>query len=202
MPHYHIMFHRCFRKFRPQVSVQHALGELKCVEALLRDMMKKYEKECRGCLEEFRQTKEKRRKILILKKKKTIELHIKQCESRITSCIQRQYSLEQLELTRMQIKAVETTSKVFRKFTKYQSLQKVEDMQDNMEELMEKLTDMGDLLATPIIQLTIEDYEDIDAEFETLEDHGSIELPEAPNTTIAIGVAKDIETGHEAQPVF
>ena len=188
---------RCFRKFRPHVSVQHALGELRCLETLYTDMIKKYERERDECLIKFKQASSKSEKMRILRKRKMLSVHIGHCESRITSCAQRQYSLEQLELTRMQIKAVETTSKVFRKFTKYQSIQRVEDMQDNMEELMDVLTDMNDLLAEPIVQLSVDDEMDIEAEFAELNkdpEEPEFNLPEAPtNTIITIGEGREME---------
>jgi len=150
------------------------------VEAVLQDMVLKYERIRRETKVKFSQESKKSRKLLHLKKIKTLDYHINQCELKIASCVHKQYSLEQLEITRLQINAIKASSSVFKSFSKYHSVHKIEDLQDQMEEYVEDLTDVTNLLSSGTI-----DFDDEALEQELLqlenEPEGAIEeMPVVP----------------------
>lgn len=136
---------RCFRRDR-RWTVENAINQMRRVESVLHDMIAKYER-LRGETREqlLRQTK-KSRKLMLLKKIKTLDHYIRTCENRIAVCVNKQYALEQLEVTKMQIEAIRASTSVFRRWSKYNPIQKIEDLQDSMEDQMENLSDVTGLL--------------------------------------------------------
>ena len=70
------------------------------VEVVLQDMVQKYEKIRSETRSKFAQETRKSRKLMHLKKIKTLDHHIYQCENKIALCVHKQYSLEQLEITK------------------------------------------------------------------------------------------------------
>lgn len=122
------------------------------VEAVLQDMVVKYERIRKDTKAKLLQANKKSRKLLHLKKIKTLDYHINQCELKIAACVHKQYSLEQLEITRLQINAIKASTSVFRSFSRYNPINKIEDLQDTMEELTDDLTDVTNLLTSGTVE--------------------------------------------------
>lgn len=139
----------CFRK---RVSVQDAIVAHQKVEAMLQEMIGKYQNIQTETMRQFKAEKQKSRKLALLRKKKTLDHHIQQCSAKIVVCTQKQYALEQLEVTKMQVDAIRSSTSVFRSFSKYNPIQKIEDLQAQMEEMTEDLADVTDLLSGSIMQ--------------------------------------------------
>ena len=92
----------------------------------------------------------------------------------------KQYSLEQLEITRMQINAIKASTSVFKSFSKYNPINKIEDLQDTMEELTEDLSDVTNLLSSGTVEF---DDDALEQELIAMEQEpeGAIEdLPRVP----------------------
>ena len=66
-------------------------------------------------------------------------------------CVQKQYALEQLEVTKMQVEAIRSSTSVFRTFSKYNPIQKIEDLQSQMEDMTEDLADVTQLLTGSVM---------------------------------------------------
>ena len=147
------------------------------VEFVLQDMVTKYERIRKETLTKFKQADKKSRKLLHLKKIKTLDYHISQCEQKIATCVHKQYSLEQLEITRLQINAIKASSSVFRSFSKYNPINKIEDLQDTMEELTEDLTDVTSLLSSGTIEF---DDDALEQELVALEQEPEGAMEEMP----------------------
>ena len=150
------------------------------MEVVLQDMVRKYERIRRETKVKFKQADKKSRKLLHLKKIKTLDYHINQCELKIAACVHKQYSLEQLEITRLQINAIKASTSVFRSFSKYNPIHKIEDLQDEMHELTEDLSDVTNLLSSGTIEF---DDDALEQELIALEQEpeGAIEdLPAVP----------------------
>lgn len=99
---------------------------------------------------------------------------------KIAACVHKQYSLEQLEVTRLQINAIKASTSVFRSFSKYNPIHKIEDLQDTMQELTEDLSDVTNLLSSGTVE-----FDDAELESELIEmeqePEGAIEeLPTVP----------------------
>tara|TARA_Y100001958_G_C21237341_1_gene564122 strand:+ start:2028 stop:2807 length:780 start_codon:yes stop_codon:yes gene_type:complete len=177
----------CFRSRR--VTTEEAISDLRRVETTLKEMIKKYNKIRVTTLEEFRECTVRSSKIVLLKKKKTLEHHIQQCENKIAVCVQKQYALEQLEVTKMQVDAIRSSTSVFRTFSKYNPIQKIEDLQSQMEDMTEDLADVTQLLAGSVMEEFDEDelndelrrMEMEDVEEMTEEAPHVLDMPEVPS---------------------
>ena len=169
-----------FRCWRREINLKQAIRDMRQVECVLGDMVVKYERIRRETVQKLKQAPKKSRKLLHLKRIKTLDYHIQQCELKIAACVHKQYSLEQLEITRLQINAIKASTSVFRSFSKYNPINKIEDLQDTMEELTEDLSDVTNLLSSGTV-----DFDDADLEQELIEmeqePEGAIEdLPQVP----------------------
>ena len=169
-----------FRCWRREVDLKKAIKDMRQVEAVLNDMVSKYERIRRETMLKLKQADKRSRKLLHLKKIKTLDFHIAQCELKIASCVHKQYSLEQLEITRLQINAIKASTSVFRSFSKYNPVHKIEDLTEQMEELTEDLSDVTNLLSSGTVE-----FDDAELESELLameqETEGAMEeLPQVP----------------------
>ena len=126
------------------------LSELKRVDAMLQEMVSKYETQVEKCNVQLKQAP--RSKLLpLLRRRKLLLKYVTQCEQRMAVCLQKQCALEQVAVTKMQIEAIRKTSKVFKRFTHTHAIERVEKLQDDMEELENQLMDINELLMEPVI---------------------------------------------------
>ena len=148
------------------------------VEAVLQDMIYKYERIKTETKVKFKEEVTKRRKLMHLKRIKTLDHHITQCEAKLISCVNKQYALEQLEITKMQIEAIKSSTSIFKSFSKYNPLHKIEDLQETMEERLEDLADVTDLLTAGTVEF---DEDELLAELNDMEGEQIVEeMPEVP----------------------
>lgn len=172
--------------------MEKAIKEMRQVEAVLQDMVYKYEKIRTETKMKFKDAASKRRKLLHLKRIKTLDHHITQCEAKIIACVNKQYALEQLEVTKMQIEAIKSSTSIFKSFSKYNPLHKIEDLQETMEERLEDLADVTDLLTSGTVEF---DDDELMAELNDIEGEQIVEeLPEVPTkkpeaTEVRVAVA-------------
>ena len=171
---------RCFKK---PVSVEKAIKEMRQVEAVLQDMIHKYERIKVETRVKFREETVKRRKLMHLRRIKTLEHHITQCEAKLIACMNKQYALEQLEVSKMQIEAIKASTSIFKSCSKYNPIHKIEDLQESMEERLEDLADITDLLTSGTVEF---DEDELLAELNDIEGEQIVEeLPEAPTNAPA-----------------
>ena len=167
-----------FRCFKKPVSVEKAIKEMRQVEAVLQDMIHKYERIKTETKVKFKDETTKRRKLMHLKRIKTLEHHITQCEAKLIACVNKQYALEQLEITKMQIEAIKSSTSIFKSFSKYNPLHKIEDLQETMEERLEDLADITDLLTSGTVEF---DEDELLSELNDIEGEQMVEeMPEVP----------------------
>jgi|MDTF01.1.fsa_nt_gb anion-transporting ArsA/GET3 family ATPase len=144
-----VVLSKCFGR-RPTASVASVLSELKRVDAMLQEMVSKYETQVEKCNVQLKQAP--RSKLLpLLRRRKLLLKYVTQCEQRMAVCLQKQCALEQVAVTKMQIEAIRKTSKVFKRFTHTHAIERVEKLQDDMEELENQLMDINELLMEPVI---------------------------------------------------
>lgn len=166
---------RCFKK---PISVEKAIKEMRQVEAVLQDMIHKYERIRKDTRVKFKEETNKRRKLMHLKRIKTLEHHITQCEAKLIACVNKQYALEQLEVSKMQIEAIKASTSIFKSFSKYNPIDKIEDLQDSMEEKLEDLADISTLLTSGTVEF---DEDELMAELNDIEGEQIVEdMPKVP----------------------
>lgn len=167
------------------------------VEQVLSDMIYRYENLRRETGTKFKEATKKSKKLIYLKKIKSLDHYIQSCENKIAVCVHKQYALEQLEVTKMQVEAIKASTSVFNRFSKYNPIQKIEDLQDVMEDQLEELSDITGLLEQSPFQF---DEEELMAELNTITAHdihteqivgepSIARLPEPPST-LPVAVAK------------
>jgi len=87
--------------------------------------------------------------LLTKPRKKKILLHyMNQCRKKIDAIVQKQYALEQLNITAMQIEAMKGTAKVLKTFTKTHNIDKIEQLQENMVDLQEQIMEINDTIGS------------------------------------------------------
>ena len=94
-----------------------------------------------------------------LRRKKIITHHITQCEQKIDVLVQKQYQLEQLNITIMQIDALRDTTKLMKNFTKTNSIEKIEQLTDTMNELQDNIMDINETLNTDVLDFDEDELE-------------------------------------------
>ena len=172
-----------FRCFKTSVSPERAIRQMREVEGVLHDMVVKYERLRRLAKTSFAQESKKSRKMIHLKKIKTLDHYIQHCENKISVCVQKQYALEQLEVTKLQVEAIRASTSVFKRWSKYNPIDKIEDLQDTMEEQFAELADITGLLEQSSLQF---DEDELMAELAQMETDEQMqeELPQVPSVPI------------------
>ena len=71
-----------------------------------------------------------------------------QCRQRINQVMQKQYAVEQLNLTAMQIEALQETVGVFQTFNKKHNMDKIEELQSTMADLTDQVMDINETIGS------------------------------------------------------
>lgn len=159
------MFHR--------KTTADVIFELRQLDMSLREMVYKYEIQLERTDKELKQKVSdypKDRLLIVLRRRKILRGYLSQCENRLTVCTQKQCSLEQLEITRMQLEAIKSTGRIFKRFTKRNTVERVEHLHESMCALQEDMMDISDILNHPVMEdVDVEDeLEELMKEFHTV----------------------------------
>lgn len=175
----------CFASLYSKTTTD-VIMELKQLDISLREMVYKYDIQLERINNELKikiaEKAPKDRLLVLLRQRKILKNYLTQCENRMTVCTQKQCSLEQLQITKTQLNAIKSTSKIFKRFTNRHTVEKVEQLQESMCALQDDMMDISDILNQPTL-------DDLDVEDElnqlltdTLTD--TLTLPEAPEFPI------------------
>ena len=174
------------------------ITELKQLDMSLREMVYKYDIQLEKINNELKikvaEKAPKDRLMVLLRQRKVLRNYLTQCENRMTVCTQKQCSLEQLEITKMQLDAIKSTSKIFKRFTNRHTVEKVEQLQESMCALQDDMMDISDILNQP----TLNDF-DVEDELEelmalvgtgttdtTVTDTTGTEFPDTPEFPVSV----------------
>jgi len=159
-------------------QVIECIHQIQDVENTLKRLVDKYEVQIRT---EQRLVRQKiHRKPDCIRHMKTIQIirhHKENMERRLAACMNKRYQLESLNVTKMHIKAVKTTTKTYRQFLNEHDIQKVEQLQDTLSEMIEDACEINDVLQQPLGTDDIDESE-LEDEYESL--CNEIQLPEMP----------------------
>lgn len=107
-----------------------------------------------------------------LKRKKILDHYMGVCQKRRELLMNKEYEVEQLNITAMQIEALKKTVGVFQHFNKHNNIDKIEELQDTLQELTDNVTDIDGLLQSqPMLEF---DEEELEKELELLEPPNTI----------------------------
>ena len=190
------MFCGCIKDiFCPEFSIQDSIIQLNNVLNLLDELDQKYDREIEHRRTEIKnlcKTKQnnKSKKIFLIKTIKIIENQRVSIQKRMIACQSKQYQLESLNISKMQLSALKTSSQTFRKFIKENDVNKIEKLQDDFAEMVEQVMEMGDIIKEdPTISISLDDI-DIDYELKRIT-HDDYHMLPVPPTNLPL--KKEIE---------
>jgi len=161
--------------FPIQTNTAKCLAHLQNVDMLLREMLSKYGRQLEEVERDVRQAVAKNANktalLSLMRRRKLLLYYMYQCRSKIDVITQKQFSLEQLTITAMQIKAMKDTSTVFKKFTKVHNIEKIEQLQENMEDFQEQIMEIDETLGSE--PMTFDDDELLE-ELNTMDNSSAI----------------------------
>ena len=141
--------------------------------------------------EGLRRNEDKSTLLQKLKQKKIVVHYMNQCRKRINQVMEKQYAVEQLNLTAMQIAALQETASVFQTFNKKHNIEKIEQLQETMSELTDQVMDINETLGSEPL-LDDFDEDELLKELESLEPEPAkqivsfvdvpLEMPKIENT--------------------
>lgn len=173
----------CFASLYSKTTTD-VITELKQLDMSLREMVYKYDIQLERINEELKikvaEKAPKDRLLVLLRQRKILKNYLTQCENRMTVCTQKQCSLEQLQITKMQLDAIKNTGKIFKRFTNKHTVEKVEQLQESMCALQDDMMDISDILNQP----TLDDLDVEDELEELMALTDTLTLPEAPEFPI------------------
>lgn len=153
------------------------ITRLKEIQALLQEMLSKYDRQLSVLNTEIstnRRVVSKTKLLSMLRKRKLIRHYASQCEKKIEGLEQKQYALEQLGITAMQVEALKGTTKVLKSFTKTHDIDRLEKLQGDMQELQDQIMDIDEALQVDMLDI---DEDELEREL--------VEIQKVPNTPIA-----------------
>ena len=126
-----------------------------------------------------------------LRKKKIVLHYMESTRKKIDNIICKQYALENLNITKLQLSAIKESVKVFKIFNKTHSYEKIEDLRDQLDELTTQFMDVNSILTEESPLLDFDDTE-LEQELTTLND--TVDFPTVPMHEIELSVAKGNQT--------
>lgn len=142
------------------VPILECIHQLQSVEKTLQLLITKYDKQI---LQEKRSARLKmHRKVDCLVHIRTIRMirhHKNNLEKRLTSCMNKRYHLESLNVTKMQIRAVKTTTETFARFLQAHDVERVEALQETLTDMISDACDISESLEQDDGPLQVDDDE-------------------------------------------
>lgn len=161
----------------PQPVIE-CIQQMQQVEKTLGLLVDKYEVQIREQQQHAR--KKLYRKTECMRHMRTIHIirhHKQKLEARLTSCMDKRYHLESLNVTKMHIEAVKTTGLTFKRFLKEHDIQRVEQLQETLTDMIEDACEINDTLSRTSGPFEVDDSE-VEDEYEQL--CAQIQMPEVP----------------------
>jgi len=165
-------------------QIVECVHEMQSVEKTLTTLISKYNKQIREEQSLVRQKlHNKSEAIHHVRKWHIIRHHKNKLEKRLEACMNKRYQLESLNVTKMHLSAIKSTSKTFRHFLQDNDIEKVQRLQDTLTEMIEDACEINETLETDIFQVDDVELED---EYNSL--CANMQFPEVPSTSLDTGV--------------
>ena len=117
-----------------------------------------------------------------LRRKKIVMHYIEVCQKKIDNLIHKEYALEQINITKMQLDAIKSTVSVFKNFNKTNDVEKIEKLYDQLQDFTDDMKDINDLIENqPLMEF------DDDELLKELDELGEFkEIPIVATTTVPL----------------
>lgn len=161
------------------LEVVQCIHEIQTVEQTLERLIQKYDAQIKN---EQRLVRTKmHRKADCIRHMRTIHIirhHKNNMEKRLTSCMNKRYQLESLNVTKMHMKAVQATTKTYRQFLDEHDIEKVERLQDTLAEMIEDACEINETLNTTPDAFQV-DEDELEREYDSI--CADLQLPIPPS---------------------
>lgn len=166
-------------------------------------MLKKYQKQHddlhSSIVLSLKNKEDKQHMLHKLRRKKIVLHYMQQTRNKIANVVSKQYALENLNITKLQLGAIKDTVKVFKDFNKSHSYEKIENLKDQLEELTEQFMEVDTILNEESPLLNFDDA-DLEQELESLND--SLEFPTIPLHEIKLEKSDQTTATVEKKPLY
>lgn len=150
------------------VKILDCIHQLQDVEDTLQQLIRKYDtqidKHKREVLSKIR---DKRACMIHLRTIRIIKHHKMNLETRLTGCMNKRYHLESLNVTKMHIQAVKTTTHVFKTFLQQHDIERVEALQDSIADMIDQACEINEALSRDTHNVDMDDV-DLEEEYNRL----------------------------------
>ena len=167
------------------VQIIESIQSLHNVEQMLQCLIDKYQKQID---EERRKAKQNMNSKSLstrhLKRVLLIRRHQQQLESRMLSLLNKRYTLESLNVTKMHLNAIKMTSNTFKHFLKANDIDKVEEMQETLTEMISDACEINEVISSTDSIEGIDDDE-IENEYQDLLEE-TLVFPSVPSGSVVI----------------
>ena len=171
------MGNSCWKNTSDQVI--ECIQQIQDVEKTLERLILKYESQIiqeknsiRKKLHRKNDCKRHLRSIHIIRQHKT------RMEKQLSNCMNKRYQLESLNVTKMHIKAVKTTTQTYKQFLNEHDIEKIESLQETLSEMIEDACEINETFSTDLPNINIDDSE-IEEEYNAI--CADIQLPIPPS---------------------
>jgi hypothetical protein len=184
-------------------NLKKCLSDLQQVLVLVEKLKEKYRQQQISLqaeiMRDIKQKVDKKNILGKLKRKKIIEHYVDVCQKRIDVIIEKEYALEQLNITSLHIEALKSTVSVFKTFNTKNNYEKLEELQTQYEDLTDDISDINSLLENqPFIDI---DEDELEKDLKELENdllpqpfvatiEETIHLPDVPQTEAVLKTLK------------
>jgi len=167
------------------VQIIESIQSLHNVEQMLQCLIDKYQKQID---EERRKAKQNMNSKSLstrhLKRVLLIRRHQQQLESRMLSLLNKRYTLESLNVTKMHLNAIKMTSNTFKHFLKANDIDKVEEMQETLTEMISDACEINEVISSTDSIEGI-DNDEIEKEYQDLLEE-TLVFPSVPSGSVVI----------------
>ena len=143
---------------RKRNTASKCIQQLNEIDAILKEMLRKYTRQKEQLEDEIKeQMRQKVDKSSLLhqaKHRKIVIHYMEKCRERIDTVMQRKYAVEQLNITAMQIEALQQTANAFKQFNKNNTIDKIDQLNETMTELTDQVLEINTTLGSePLLDI-------------------------------------------------
>ena len=142
------------------IKILDCIHQLQDVEKTLQQLINKYDIQILAEKKKIlAKIKDKSACMVHLKTIHIIKFHKKNLENRLMSCMEKRYHLESLNVTKMQIRAIKTTTSAFSTFLKQNDIDRVEALQDNITDMIDQACEINEVLTRETTTIDLDESE-------------------------------------------
>lgn len=176
------MGHCYARFFSSRIATTKAIKKLDNVARLLKSMSQRYEAQIAAVVLDP-STMNRPQLMEALRRKKLVEHSLKAVQRKMSVCLEKRLLLESLEVTKLQLKALQKSRRALKDFLTVHDQDKIEQLTSQLEDMSQNVMDIGDLMG-PDAEADAELNAELDDE--VLAKELEAMLPSVPQTPLCV----------------